>query len=292
MKQKIHGLLICFLMVFMLFPVTARADMGPKPSVHITFENMGDEVCYGTLLSRTESTGPASAWDGNPEHIYTGQFDREIWQAFVDYEDADGYYFLQRSWLCSESKQLDWTYYPPSSFKILLYYPELDTFAVSGICERYAFDSYFTVDMDGVGIGAVGAVITAEESYNYMWEMVSLVCRVVITILLELGVALLFGLRQKKLIAVILYINIVTQIGLNVLLNIINYSRGSASFVAFYVLLEIVVLAVEVAAYLALFPRRSAVCISKKKIVLYAAVANLVSFIGGMGIARLIPGIF
>ena len=93
-------------MVFMLFPATARADMGPKPSVHITFENMGDEVCYGTLLSRTESTGPASAWDGNPEHIYPGQ-DMEIWQAFVDYEDVDGYYFLQRSWLCSESKQLD-----------------------------------------------------------------------------------------------------------------------------------------------------------------------------------------
>jgi len=237
MKRKLTTWIMCFIMVFAMLPITAHADTGPKPSVRINFENMGEEVCYGTLLSKTDSTGPSSAWDGNPEHIYNYDLDMDIWQAFVDYEDADGYYFLQEGWLCSESKELNWTYYPPSSFKILLYYPELDTYTVSGIYERYAFDSYFRVTMDGLEIKSVD-----DKAYDFTWELISLACRVVVTIALELAIALLFVLRQKKLIMTIFGVNVVTQIGLNVALNIINYNRGAYMFVFCYVLLEILVL--------------------------------------------------
>lgn len=292
MKKKIVTWLMCFLMAFVLFPVSAHADTGPKPSVCITFKNMGDEVCYGTLLSKTDSTGPAWAWDGNPQNIHDNGLEKEIWQAFVDYEDTDGYYFLQWGWECSETKELNWMYYPPYSFKILLYYPRLDTYAVSEIYERYAFDSYFVVDMDGVEIGSVKTVITAEKSYDFTWEIISLVCRVVITILLELVIAWVFGLRQKKVITTILWVNLVTQIGLNVLLNIINYNRGSFAFVGYYVFLEFVVFIVEAALYVVLFHKNRAVHVSNQRFILYALVANAVSFIGGMGIAQLVPGIF
>lgn len=287
MKRKLTTWIMCFIMVFAMLPITAHADTGPKPSVRINFENMGEEVCYGTLLSKTDSTGPSSAWDGNPEHIYNYDLDVDIWQAFVDYEDADGYYFLQEGWLCSESKELNWTYYPPSSFKILLYYPELDTYTVSGIYERYAFDSYFRVTMDGLEIKSVD-----DKAYDFTWELISLACRVVVTIALELAIALLFGLRQKKLIMTILGVNVVTQIGLNVALNIINYNRGAYMFVFCYVLLEILVFIVEAVAYTVLFRKRSEPQISKKRTVSYALIANIVSFIGGMAIAQLVPGIF
>jgi len=287
MKRKLTTWIMCFIMVFAMLPITAHADTGPKPSVRINFENMGEEVCYGTLLSKTDSTGPSSAWDGNPEHIYNYDLDMDIWQAFVDYEDADGYYFLQEGWLCSESKELNWTYYPPSSFKILLYYPELDTYTVSGIYERYAFDSYFRVTMDGLEIKSVD-----DKAYDFTWELISLACRVVVTIALELAIALLFVLRQKKLIMTILGVNVVTQIGLNVALNIINYNRGAYMFVFCYVLLEILVFIVEAVAYTVLFRKGSEPQISKKRTVSYALIANIVSFIGGMAIAQLVPGIF
>ena len=287
MKRKLTTWIMCFIMVFAMLPITAHADTGSKPSVRINFENMGEEVCYGTLLSKTDSTGPSSAWDGNPEHIYNYDLDMDIWQAFVDYEDADGYYFLQEGWLCSESKELNWTYYPPSSFKILLYYPELDTYTVSGIYERYAFDSYFRVTMDGLEIKSVD-----DKAYDFTWELISLACRVVVTIALELAIALLFGLRQKKLIMTILGVNVVTQIGLNVALNIINYNRGAYMFVFCYVLLEILVFIVEAVAYTVLFCKSSESQISKKRTVSYALIANIVSFIGGMAIAQLVPGIF
>ena len=99
---KLLAGVLCLVMTVLLFaPVTTKADMGPKPSVRILFENMGNETCYGTLLSERESTGPSSAWDGTEEYAQHNEnenyswaaFDYETWKAFVEYEDPDGYYF-------------------------------------------------------------------------------------------------------------------------------------------------------------------------------------------------------
>ena len=78
----------------------------------------------------------------------------------------------------------------------------------------------------------------------------------------------------------------------NVGLNIINYNSGSMAFSIFYVLLEIVVFILEAILYCTLLKKAS---ITKKKnwyYVLYSFIANLVSFVAGMIIANVIPGIF
>ncbi len=291
MKKQMRIVVFSVLLVAVLFSVTARADITPKPSVCITFENMGSELCYGTLLSESSSTGPLSAWDGTTEdnpYEYS-QENKQIWNAFLSYEDPDGFYFLQEWWICSETHQLDWTYYPPETFKILLYYPETETFVVSGIYERYAFDSYFTVDMNNL---ESDAVLVANTSYEYTWEFISLLCRLLFTIALEIGIAVLFGFRRKKLLIWITGINVITQVILNVLLNAINYHQGSYAFVAYYLLFEVVVFVIEAICYAMLFPKAGQPAISRKKAVLYAFVANACSFAGGMLIARAIPGIF
>lgn len=278
------------IVVFTLLPVSARADTGPKPSVRIAFEGLGGELCYGTLLSEDSSTGPASAWDGNESHIadWPEDFDYEIWKAFVDYEDADGYYFLQEYWQVNETKQLNWIYYPPTPFKILLYFPESGAFLVSGIYERYAFDSYFTVNMDDFD----GGTLTAEQSYEYSWEIISLLARIVITIALELAVALLFGYRRKKQIITIAVVNVFTQTILNVLLNIINYKQGPMVFVFYYFVFELFVFVLEGLLYRILLYRFSADRDKKGHPYGYAFVANLFSFAAGFAIAKWIPGIF
>lgn len=301
MKKRIGTFLICFVFIFMLFPITANADIGPKPSVCITFKNMGDEICYGTLLSKTAATGPSSAWNGDEAPIYNYNLDADIWKAFVNYQDSDGCYYLQNAWLCSETKRFYWTYDPPDSFKILLYYPETDTFLVSGIYESYAFDSYFTVNMAGIDISsaeAQGVILTARKSYDYTWELISLVIRIVITILIEVGIALIFGFRQKPQLTLIAKVNIVTQVILNVMLNIINYNYGFLSFLVFYVCLEICVFIVEAILYCFLLNRADKTAIPKWKsviykllVVIYALVANTVSFVGGFLIAIYVPGI-
>ncbi len=324
--KLLAGFLCLALTLFLYVPATANADIGPKASVRVLFENMGDELCYGTLLSERKSTGPASVWDGNEEYAQHNEnenyswaaFDYETWKAFVEYEDPDGYYFLQEGWTVSETKEIAWTYYPPNRFKILLYYPETGNFVSSGIYEKYAFDTYYTVDMDGVNMGSVeydeelstdkrieefGSVeyneklstderIEAYRSYNYRVEIYSLIARIVATIAIEMLLALLFGFRKKKQLLLLVGVNTVTQIVLNVLLNIINYNSGHWAFVFFYVLLELLVFGLEAVVYCLWMNRLSDKTKPNWFYVLYSFVANGVSFVAGIFIANLLPGIF
>ncbi|MBE6610137.1 MAG: hypothetical protein E7634_05680 [Ruminococcaceae bacterium] len=297
--QKLTVFLLCAVMIFVLaLPISA--DMGPKPSVRVNFENLGDELCYGTLLSQKESTGPQSVWDGNEEHIYNYDLDIEIWRKFVEYKDSDGYHFLQIGWKVSDTKQLAWTYYPPYSFKILLYFPESDTFAVSGICERYAFDTYYTVDMDGFKIGSVeldkeqstDERIDAYRSYQWQGEILSLIARILITIAIEMIVAILFGFRGKKQLVTLILTNSVTQIVLNLLLNVINYNSGQYAFTFWYVVFELTVFAIEAAIYCLLLKKYSEKPKKNSFYCAYAFIANAVSFAAGLWLAHVIPGIF
>ena len=289
MKHKVFSFIMC-LMLVMAMTIPASADIGPKPSVQIEFTGMEGQTYYGTLLSMYESTGPASVWDGNPEHAdyQPGEEGYDIWLKFVEYQDADGYYFLQWWWDCSETNQLNWTYYPPTPFKILLYFPETDTFYVSPVYERYAFDSYFTVDMSDLDADPM----VADKSYDYTWEIISLAVRIILTIALELAIALLFGYREKKVLGFLAIVNAVTQVGLNVALNIINYNSGSMIFTFNYVLLEILVFAIEAIAYAVLLKKFSGKEQKPVKAVGYALVANAASFGFGLWLAHVIPGIF
>lgn len=302
---RVFTAFVCIVLVMMLFPVSANADTGPKPSVRITFENLGDELCYGTLLSKEESTGPSSAWNGNEEdarhnenpsgHYDWKPFGYDVWKAFVDYAENDDFYFLQEAWQVNNTKELAWTYYPPNEFKILLYFPETGEYAVSGVYERYAFDSYFTVDMDGVTLFAdydEEVSINAYQSYNYRVESTALIARIIITIIIEMVIALLFGFREKKQLLLLAGMNAGTQIVLNVLLNSITYNSGRTAFLLFYILFEIIVVVIE-AILLLMFLNK--ISMKPKKcwlMAVYATLANVVSFCSGLFLADWLPGIF
>lgn len=305
-KKRCIYWMITFLCAGFFLPAKVKADMGPKASVHIQFENMSDEVCYGTLLSKEESTGPASAWSGweddarvKEKYPFSYYFKRDIWEAFVNYEDPDGYYFLQEGWTVSETKEIAWMYYPPSSFKILLYYPETNTFVSSGIYERYAFDTSYTVDMQGIQMNSVNyndnlstdERIEAYRSYDYRQEMLTLSIRIILTILIEMVVAICFEFRTKKQLLVLTLVNILTQVLLNVALNMIQYNAGPMAVKLFYVLLEAVVFGIEAVFYCTVLKR-----ISVKKnngfYILYSFVANMISFVAGLFLYSILPGIF
>lgn len=307
--RKWLTILICLVLAVSLFPITASADTGPKPSVRITFENLGAEECWGTLLSSEPSTGPSSAWDGNENNARhnenpNGQYDwqdfgYDVWKAFVDYDEKDDYYFLQEAWQINETKELAWTYYPPNEFKILLYFPETEEYAVSGVYERYAFDSYFTVNMDGVKLSvdyneelSSDERINAYNSYNYRVEILALIARIIITIIIEMAIALAFGYWEKKQLLLLAGMNAGTQIILNVLLNIINYNSGRIAFVLFYILFEIIVAIIEAVVLLVFLNKISITQRKRWLMVVYVILANVVSFWSGLYLADWLPGIF
>lgn len=282
--------MICAVLIFALVPLAVSADTGPKPSVRVQITGIEGEY-YVTILSPYETTGPQSVWDGTEDfaNYHEGDDGYDIWKKFVEYEDPDGYYFLQVFSKCEGEDEFAWTYYPPQNFKVLVYVPETGAFIESSVCERYAFDSYFLFDVSEGSVSATGKIV---KNYDYTLEILSLLARIVITIAFEFGVALLFGYRSKNQLFFIGVTNIITQIALNVTLNVVNFYDGYQSFVAWYVMLEICVFALEAVIYYAKLHELGEKPKNRGFAVLYALAANTGSFAVGLGLAHLIPGIF
>ena len=290
--KKYLSISICILLLsaFPLLPVSA--DTGPKPSVTVTLKNAGSETCYGTLLSKKPNSGPFVAWDGDEEHLRQEQEDvpGEVVRAFLDYEDRDGYYFLQNS-IRKVETELYWGYYPPESFKLLLYFPETGNFAVSGICERYAFDSYFTVDMAEYEAGG-NSLLNIRKAHRWGQSLLSLAARILITVAIEIVIALLFRIRDKKSLLFILAVNLLTQIGLNLALNLIVYRFGIFGLIAGYILLELAIFILEAALYSTLMRKLTDSPRPAGIYVIYALAANAASFAAGIVLSFVIPKLF
>lgn len=281
MKKRILQMLVALVLLISTCAIPAyAADIGPKPSVVLDFEGLEGQTYYATLLSNRDSTGPWYVGD----YYYDYMGPEAVWQAFTDYTDPDGYYFLNFFGDCTQTQEFRWTYYPPTEFKVLLYFPETGEFLSSpGTFERYAFDSYFSVNVSEDGLAL-------QHNYDFTWETVSLVCRCVGTIAVELLIGWLFLFRGKQLFRLICLTNVGTQVLLNLLLNYLNYRAGYFGFLFFYAVLELVVFLLEgiiYTLYLKKHPQERSL-----HPWLYALTANLVSFAVGYGIAKLVPGIF
>ncbi len=275
-------LIILILFVWAIFPTNVKADVGPKPIIEISVEDLEDERCYATLLSAQAVSGPYQAYDLYGQRNIAQEIDPDIFAAFAGYDDADGYHFMQIVWDLSQEPKISWTYYPPKNFKVLLYYPQSDTYQISDSYQTYAFDSTYVLKQEE-------EKLILHEAYDYQWELISLGCRVLLTIVIEMLVALAFGLWKKEALPYIIKINIITQILLNAVLNIVNYYGGSLLFMLAFVPFEVLVCAIEMIYYNKV---KTKMAVSRKRILVYAFCANVVSMIGGWYLAWWIPGIF
>ena len=287
MKKRLTALLILLLVFALAMPLAAFADIGPKPSVQVTFTGAGGREFYATLLSQSARSGPYSSEGGTG---WLGDLEEEdaqtVREAFIGYQDPDGFYFLQTAWQCSETQPLAWTYYPPVTYKLLVYFPDTGEFLTSGVYSRYAFDNYYTVDLADLANGQ----LVLRKSYDYTWELVSLLVRILATIALELAVAVPFGFAKKPFLRPILTVNVVTQILLNLGLNMIAYWMGGLAFMIFFWPLEVLVFIVEAVAYRPLLGRRGGA--SAPLTTIYAFTANVISCVAGFWLAQAVPGIF
>lgn len=266
-----------------LLPGNARADMGPKPSVEVAFEGISGEKAYATLLSKESPWGPYSAWDGHREA--DKGYAPEVWEKFVRYKDPDGFFFLQTYNECVEGLPLIWGYWPPDTFKILVYFPGTDTFVASGIQERYAFESYFQCFVSQGGM-------LVRSSYDYGRGFAAAALRALLTLLIELAVALPFGYREKGQLLLFGITNLVTQAGLCGGLYLISYTWGPWAFWYWFVVLELAVLVVESLTYTLLIGRCSKSPQAAVRVRRYALLANLLSCGAGLVLARLTLGGF
>lgn len=275
MKKRVISLILMVLLLLPVLTVTVSADMGPKPGTSITVRPGGGEYAVVTLLAREESNGPhwTIGLDEEPSsRIAKDERLAQAWYIFRDYADPDGYHF----WGNVYEGHVTWGYYPPEEFKIAVYYPEYGILWVSeDSYERYAFDSDFRLNLPAVGAGAQSGEVdmVLKKTSNLGSELAGFLFRVLLTLAMELAVARVFGLTddgQKKLI---LRVNLLTQVGLNLLLWGWYYFDGPLAAMVRLILAEILVLVVEGAIYL----RKLRLEESRGKILGYTILANLAS---------------
>lgn len=284
--KKTASFIIFALIAAMLCTIGAAADCGPHSSVTVTFPEAEAEF-YVTLLSEKKSYGPHNGAyrdlyldpDGEPDASTAAYLKLNA------YRDADGFYFLGMVGECNgETDSFDWRwgYYPPDVFKVLVYYPATDSFAVSGILKQYAFSSYFTIHDNGDGTLAV------KQSYNYLREAAGFFLRVLLTLGIELLIAKPFGYLAPRTRRTVIITNIATQVLLNLGLNIINFREGWLTMAMYYILLEVLVFLAEGLIYTFTLSHRdeNGRLRGVGKAWFFSLAANLASFIIGGLIVR------
>ncbi len=285
MTNKTSHMLLAFALAlcFVLCSVsTAFADMGPKASTIINISGIEGDYA-ATLLSLRAYAGP---WSTEMTYESSNEWQacsEEDWMRFKEYNDDDGYYFIGFVKSFSGDAELRWTYMRPDNFKLLIYSEETDEYYISKPMECYAFASVYNAKI-------IDGELQLTEVHSFAGRLAALIFRIAMTIAIELLTAVTFGFKTKKHILIILVVNILTQVLLNILL--IGYEPVFFFYVIRYAGAELIVLIAESAIYTSGFKKIDEYTATKKKIIPYAIVANIASFVLGYLISFLMPEFF
>ncbi len=201
MKRKL-SLLLCLLLAMVAFPSAARADLGPKPSLEITFSGLEGETYYVGLLGYDSGENWSFAMRPLRDALIDGDAvdDEAIMQKFAAYQDADGLVALNSVENCSGSHHYRAGRFPPASFKVLIYFPESDHFVVSDrLYSTYAFYTFYSVDASQIGLNAESSGtmdLGMRNAYRYGETIADFLFRLVLTLAIELAIACCFGCGQ------------------------------------------------------------------------------------------------
>ena len=235
--------------------IYAFADFGPKPSVVVEFENAGDQEYYVTLVAKEDKLGSPYSRVTAEDQPETD--DIAIWNRLVAYEDPDGMVFAGNVQKLKGDGAYVWGYYPPSEFRVLIYFPDTDSFVESSeILEQYAFDSYYQMDFNDLPENWNDAVaaIPVTRKYNLLWQITAFLLRLAVTVAVECLLAVLFGFKGKRQMLLVLAVNCATQLAMNLL--ILDESVGLFVFyVLQYALIEVGVILAEGLVYCLALPK-------------------------------------
>ena len=274
--------------------IYAFADFGPKPSVVVEFENAGDQEYYVTLVAKEDKLGSPYSRVTAEDQPETD--DIAIWNRLVAFEDPDGMVFAGNVQKLTGDGAYVWGYYPPSEFRVLIYFPDTDSFVESSeILEQYAFDSYYQADFDKISANGNSAVaaIPVTRKYNLLWQITAFLLRLAVTVVIESLLAVCFGFAGKRQLWLIFGMNCLTQLAMNLLM----LTQGAVHIFAFYViqyaLAEFAVILVEGLVYYLALPKLADPYYAEgKHPIVYAVVGNLASFVLGYCLSNWFPMLF
>jgi hypothetical protein len=280
---KLISRIFVFLLICLLLSTAVFADMGPHFYVEVSVEMAeGQRPFYATLLSESPGTGPVGLWEGpsrTEEELAVMPASTRAAYAMAAYEDPDGYYLLNEIFYCKDGS-FTWGYMPPDTFKVLLWFPDTGELVCSESLNRFAFASVFQGTLsDGV--------LKVVPVRNVLGHILSFLVRLILTLVIEVGLAFLFGYDFWP----VLKINLITQIGLNIALALYVHSSGSGGFIFFtiYLMMELFIFLVEWGYYHGRLPETNPEHPGKFRVFLYALLANALSFGAGILLSMIWP---
>ncbi len=199
-----QNVILLFMVSLLIVPLIAYGDVGPKPSLEINVIGMDTHEYWLDLLIQD---GSGDSW------LDISDEERLKVEKLETYEDKDGYkpaLLLGTGapmWggLTGE-KQDDGSYRHyfgyigvPDEFKIAILKKD-GTLIVSDIVKKTQFQSYMEYDLtdvnltgsDKIGVGKV------KEQIPWGFSVVGFIVRLLLTLVLEIGIALLFGFTLKN----------------------------------------------------------------------------------------------
>lgn len=260
MKKKLI-ILVIFLVLFMIMPVSIYADMGAKPSIDIKIKNLNttnyivDLFVYdenGTAYMSEKNYNGEGLSEAQISKLYELNFDGWIsestrWNQYLLFAECAGNLEFENSF----------SYFgTPEKYKIVIINNDTGDIKISKEIIRRDFNSLVTIEYDTMNV--IYEVNDGKKSF------INIVVALIITVIVELLIAYIFKMSNYKIIAIT---NVITNLGLQVLLlTLIN-----DSFLAF-VGSELVVILTELIVYLCKFKN-----IKKVKTILYTLTANAIT---------------
>lgn len=202
-----------FMLIALLLTSTIGINNGYNQTTRITFNGI-KETCYGTLLSRTSVSGTWSS-----ELSLDLSAPEEVKTFFKGFKDEDGFFYLNYFQDLTDGL-LYWPFYPPEEFKVLLYFPDSDTFLVSDASyHRYALSSTFEANIHD-------DMIDLKTNYDYAKLIMITLCRILISLVISFIVTFVFYKPIRKDHPIILTSNLVFQMILHTLISVYSYRYG------------------------------------------------------------------
>lgn len=285
-KKMLCSVLLFFILFSLLLPTVAFADMGPKPRVHIIVENPPEEY-YLDLLTQldyrtitTKEPTKLAQWQQQQEAL---EFNDTILQQFYSLE-SEGWYpmYVQMKqtgkyiWLQPEllgTLQEDGTalhsfprFHGKEGFRMILVTADGET-RVSDVMESSTVWTTVTYNY------ATDEITKKSNRIVYLMQF-SITCTG--TLILEGILLILFRLLSRRNLKLFFAVNILTQIGLSILVGVSMIQKGPLGAMIVMFPAEAVILAAETMIYHSCMDTGSI-----DRITVYSIIANLFSWIIG-----------
>ena len=265
------------IMCIFVFPMVVLADEGAKPSIDVKIKNL-DTTNYMVDLFVYDDGGKNYNVDAN--YNGNGLTDDEVNK--LHKLNFDGWISESTRWNsylmfadCSGNKDFTnhFGYFgTPDVFKIVIINNDTGDIKISKKIKRKFFNSIVTVDYSSMKYNVSNNGSSREEinnvgeNNNYFKTICNFIIALIITIVIELVIAVIFKICNYKLIFIT---NLVTNILLQTILIILNNN-----YITVFIVGEVIVIIGELFVYLSMLKN-----IDKKKIILYTLVANVLTIL-------------